>query len=187
MSDRKDSDPYSSDDNREVSDNNKKRRSSIFQPRPSEHHLAVDTLDDESIAEVKDKEVEEISSDDESDLEEYVKSLKAEYNEWKKTLKERKNKRRLLAKQEAAVGDAVELDLNVFTESERAFIQARPNYEQICEKINDLVPLAVKVAQKNVEINRLHDNLVECLEEKIRDSKIKLIEKCKDSDIISLE
>lgn len=111
--------------------------------------------------------------------------MKAEYNEWKKTLKERKNKRRLLAKQEAAVGDAVELDLNVFTESERAFIQARPNYEQICEKINDLVPLAVKVAQENVEINRLHDNLVECLEEKIRDSKIKLIEKSKDSDIIS--
>lgn len=41
MSECKDSDPYSSDDNREVHEDNKKRRSSIFQPRPSEHHLGI--------------------------------------------------------------------------------------------------------------------------------------------------
>lgn len=114
---------------------------------------------------------------DEFNLEEYVKSLKAEYEEWKKTLKERKHKRRLLAKQEEALKGGVELDINIFTESEREFIQARPNYEVICEKINDLVPVAVKVAQGNIEINHLNDNLQQLLGEKIKESKIKMIEK----------
>ncbi|KAH0564327.1 hypothetical protein KQX54_011442 [Cotesia glomerata] len=175
MSDRKYSDVDSSDDNEEekrLEEN--KRRSSIFQSRASQRHFDVDSQDESEAQEGNAQ-----KEPDEFNLEEYVNSLKAEYEEWKKTLKERKHQRRLLAKQEEALKGGVELDFNVLTESDREFIQARPNYGAICEKINDVMPIAVKVAQGNIEINHLNDNLQQLLGEKIKESNIKIIKKYK--------
>lgn len=96
--------------------------------------------------------------------------LKNEREEWRKTLSERKSQRRRLTKQELNIGNECELDLTILDDSERSFLSSRPNYHQISKNINNLVPLAVKIATLNNHINHLNENLKIVIEEKIIES-----------------
>ncbi|KAK0180038.1 hypothetical protein PV327_005721 [Microctonus hyperodae] len=151
-----------------------KRRSSIFQRRSITRHAqdnVVDTCGNETEIANDESQVQPVPEEENKfDLNAYIMCLKNEREEWRKTLSERKSQRRRLTKQELNIGNECELDLTVLTNCERSFLSSRPNYHQILKNVNNLVPLAVKIATLNSHINHLHENLRIIMKEKIIES-----------------
>ncbi|XP_033226918.1 uncharacterized protein LOC117179345 [Belonocnema kinseyi] len=163
-----------------------KRRSSIFQRRS-----VLLTAPDNETAETDETTttnviypaptIEECQNMDEEreesfDLRAYIDSLKREKQDWHEVLQERRTRYRNLLKKKAMIEkNGQEVDLSLFTESERNFIEARPNYEDIVKSSKSLVDMAVRVTILNQHCTRLHATFYEKMDKKIKEAKAKII------------
>lgn len=110
------------------------------------------------------------------DLRAYIDNLKREKQDWHEVLQERRTQYRNLLKKKAMVEkNGQEVDLSLFTESERNFIEARPNYENIVKSGQSLVDMAVKVTILNQHCTRLHERFYEKMDKKIKEARTKII------------
>ena len=110
------------------------------------------------------------------DLRAYIDSLKREKKAWNEVLQERRNQYRDLVTKKAMVeNNGQEIDLSVLTESERNFIEARPNYEHIVKSSKALVDMAVKVTILNQHCTQLKERFLENMEKKIKEATKKII------------
>lgn len=59
------------------------------------------------------------------------------------------------------------LDINILSDSERAFLSKRPDYEYICKNSKKLLNVALKISMLNQLIHKLNVRFVEEMESKI--------------------
>lgn len=110
-------------------------------------------------------------------FEEYVNSLKNERKEWLETYKRRKRERRSLTKQKLRLeNDGQPLDLNLLSDSEKAFLLARPNYQNICKNANKLSETALKISMLNDMVYEVNKRFILQMEERLRKIKKRIIE-----------
>ena len=110
------------------------------------------------------------------DLRGYIDSLKHEKKSWHDFYQELKVRNRKLVKKKALIEqNGQDVDLSVLSESERNFIEARPNYEHIVKSSKTLVDMAVKVAVLNQQCNNLNKRFKSKLEGRIQDATAKVI------------
>ncbi|EFN89382.1 uncharacterized protein LOC105185314 [Harpegnathos saltator] len=98
-------------------------------------------------------------------LEEYIKKLKQERKDWQQEYKNRKIQRKNLAKEKTIMESQGQLlDINILTESERAFITARPDYEYICKNGQKLSDVALKISILSRLVHKLNQRFMENME-----------------------
>ena len=94
--------------------------------------------------------------------------MRKERKQWKETLQERKLNTKIAKKERNIIKtDGPPLDLSILTDSQKAFVNARPPYEQIFENIKTLKDLAVKIAVLKQEIDLLNNTLLLKIERKV--------------------
>lgn len=160
-----------------------KRKSSIFQSRNisfGECEGPQRLEKDRSVSIESATECTTVSTVESFDLKNYVNSLKEERASWLKTYKQRKAKRRNLTKQKLSIQDQGQvLDLSALSESERAFVKARPNYEQIYANGKKLSSVALQVARTNQLVLKLNQTFILRMEERLRNVTQRIIQKGK--------
>lgn len=95
---------------------------------------------------------------------------------------ERKSKRRRLVKQSTFGPDKIDIDLSILPEFDKNYIQSRPNYQQISNKINNLPDLAVKISILNATIKHLNEKLEEKIHQDINNYTKKIIRVVSDQE-----
>lgn len=164
-----------------------KRRSLVFHSRAASSSEQEDTKGAEDAQETlqeegpkdSDKKKREKKAEEEEeyfDLREYVAKLRRERRVWIETWKQRKAERKsLTAKKLSLEARGQSVDLNVLSDAERAFVLARPNYEQICESKEKLLAVAMKVATLNQLARKLNQRFISQMEEKLYDVTKRII------------
>lgn len=110
-------------------------------------------------------------------LKEYIEKLKQERKEWQQEYKFRKIQRKTLTKQKINLErQGQPLDTNALTESQRAFIAARPNYENICRNTQKLHDTVLKITTLNQLVCKLNQRFMEKMEDNIARTTKKVIE-----------
>lgn len=153
-----------------------KRRSSIFQNRV----ISFDELKENEKFEDVDgaaSDAQTISRKELFNLEEYIIHLKNERKEWIDTLKQRKSQRKCLTKQKLCIENQGQtLDLSILTEFEKAFITARPNYQQICRNYKQMSDVALKISELQSIVYKLNEKFILQMEDKLHKLTDKIIE-----------
>lgn len=128
---------------------------------------------------VLNKDEENTQADAEAfDLEEYIEKLQQERKNWEQEYRNRKSQRKNLTKRKAIVeSQRQSLNLNILTESERAFILARPNYENICKKSQKLPEVVLKISALSKMVHKLNQEFMETIENNISRATRDIIEK----------
>ncbi|XP_076654780.1 uncharacterized protein LOC143360096 [Halictus rubicundus] len=153
-----------------------KRRSSIFYSRViafdqcEEDEKPVDNNDIKACA----SETPEVEV---FDLEQYIHRLKNERTEWIKTWKQRKAERKSLTKKKLQLeSQGQPVDLTALTDSEKAFVVARPNYQSICKKNKKLKETMLKVLMLHQMVYKLNQRFILKMEKRVSKIKGKIIE-----------
>lgn len=102
-----------------------------------------------------------------SNLKEYIEKLKQEKQDWQQEYKNRKSQTRNLTKQKTSMETQGQvLDLNLLTESDRAFLLERPNYEYICRNTQKLLDMTLEISTLSQIVHKFNEKFME----KIQDS-----------------
>lgn len=110
-------------------------------------------------------------------LKEYIEKLRQERKDWQQEYKNRKNQRKTLIKRKANIqAQGQTLDMTVLTESERAFLVARPNYEHICGNSQRLLDVALKISTISQLVQSLNERFVDRMENNISIATRNIIE-----------
>ncbi|XP_053986902.1 uncharacterized protein LOC128880640 [Hylaeus volcanicus] len=159
-----------------------KRRSLVFQSRMStfdayegaQHIQGEKSVDSGDTTECPSK----IQQETAFNLEEYIKSLREERKEWIETYKQRKAERRKLKKQKLYLDTegGQPLDLSILSDSEKAFVTARPNYMLICKNNQKLTVTTSKISLLNQMIYELNERFILQMEKRLRKVTDKIIE-----------
>ncbi|XP_076276554.1 uncharacterized protein LOC143207221 [Lasioglossum baleicum] len=153
-----------------------KRRSSVFYNRV----IAFDQYEeDEKSLDNNDVKacVSETPQVEAFDLEQYICSLKNERTEWLKTLKQRRAERKSLTKQKLRLeNEGQPVDLTALTDSEKAFVVARPNYQNIWKKNKKLRETTSKVLILNQMVYKLNQRFIFKMEKRLSKCTGKIIE-----------
>ncbi|EFN67675.1 hypothetical protein EAG_00737 [Camponotus floridanus] len=146
-----------------------KRRSSIFHTRiatdqakdnegpPDGNKFSPSNINKEGIAENKTETF---------NLKKYIEELRQERKAWQKEYKSRKTQRKDLAKQKTSL-EKQAFDISILTESDRAFLLTRPNYELICQNSQKTLDAALKISLLGQHIQKLNKKLMEKMENNI--------------------
>lgn len=103
--------------------------------------------------------------------------MKNERKEWIDTLKQRKSQRKCLTKQKLCIENQGQtLDLSILTEFEKAFITARPNYQQICRNYKQMSDVALKISELQSIVYKLNEKFILQMEDKLHKLTDKIIE-----------
>lgn len=149
-----------------------KRRSSVFQNRVSlfDEHEGTQCIESEKSMNNHDARecISSLPQEENFDLVEYINSLVNERKEWILTSRQRKNECRCLSKQKLHIENQGQpLDLNILSESEKAFVTACPNYRRICKTNNKLTDAAVKVSALNQVVYKLNERFILQMEKRL--------------------
>ncbi|XP_078045127.1 uncharacterized protein LOC144474286 [Augochlora pura] len=138
-----------------------KRRSSVFQSRI----VDFDQCEENEKSIDKKHSPSKTSQVEEFDLKQYIRNLENERKEWISMLKQRKSERKRLMNQKLRLESQRQpFDLNALTDSERAFVMARPNYQHIYENNKKLQETAVKVSILNQIVYRVNQKFISKME-----------------------
>ncbi|XP_003708220.2 uncharacterized protein LOC100880510 [Megachile rotundata] len=153
-----------------------KRRSSIFQNRVISFDECKENEKFEDIQGATSCR-QTISRKEHFNLEEYIINLRNERKEWIETLKQRKSQRKCLSKQKLCIENQGQtLDLNVLTEFEKAFITARPNYQQICRNYKKMSDVALKISELQSIVYKLNEKFILQMEDRLHKVTDRIIE-----------
>ncbi|XP_012228479.1 uncharacterized protein [Linepithema humile] len=144
---------------------NYKRRSSIFYTRII---MCDQDEDNKTIANENDipSKEEECNMKKEVLMKEYIEKLTQEKKDWQQEYKNRKSQCRNLIKQKTSMetqGQA--LDLNLLTESDRAFLLERPNYEYICRNNQKLLDMTLKISVLSEIVHKFNLKFMEKMQD----------------------
>ncbi|XP_014476712.1 PREDICTED: uncharacterized protein LOC106745533 [Dinoponera quadriceps] len=153
-----------------------RRQSVLFDRQESGHEIL-----NSGIGFVSGKNKEDAQADAETfNLEKYIEKLKQERKDWLQEYRNRRIQRKNLTKQKAIVEKQRQLlDMNILTDSERAFVKARPNYEYICNNSRKLPDLALRISMLSQLVCKLDKRFMEKMESNISRATKKLIEMSK--------
>ncbi|XP_031844325.1 uncharacterized protein LOC116432101 [Nomia melanderi] len=144
-----------------------KRRSSVFQSRLT----AFDQCEgNENRADNSDADrcISETSQAETFNLEQYICSLKNERKEWIETFRQRKTERKCLTKKKLLLeSQGQPVDLTTLTDSEEAFVMARPNYQSICKNNKRLTEMTLKVSMLNHRAHKLNQRFITQMEKRL--------------------
>ncbi|XP_033326777.1 uncharacterized protein LOC117220676 [Megalopta genalis] len=156
-----------------------KRRSSVFQSRIVDFDQCEEnqnSMDNDDMKHYASKTLQE----DDFDFEQYIHNLKNERKQWITMLKQRKSERKRLLNQKLRLESQRQpFDLTVLTDSERAFVLARPNYQNIYENNKKLREKTVKLSILNQMVYRVNQKFISRMEVGLRKITEKIIEKTK--------
>lgn len=114
-------------------------------------------------------------------LGEYIEKLKREQIDWEEEYRKRRARRKDLTKQKAiAESQGQFLDIDRLTESEKAFVRMRPNYEDICKNMQKLSNVALKISILNQMVHNSHQKFTERMESNISRATRDIIQMLKD-------
>ncbi|KAJ8680846.1 hypothetical protein QAD02_016633 [Eretmocerus hayati] len=153
-----------------------KRRSSIFN-RQSMGNLdhEIETSDSEEISH-ESKKIKLAESNKASfDLRKYIDSLKEEKKQWKKEYAKRKTQVKELSKSSQNQETSATLDLSCLSDSERAFLAARPDYEEFNRNVFQLHALATKVTYLNSLAESLFEKSIMKMQSDVKNATQRVI------------
>ncbi|KYN27600.1 PREDICTED: uncharacterized protein LOC108771137 [Trachymyrmex cornetzi] len=158
-----------------------KRRSSVFHARFS---IACDhKKDDNGVItnrnrpNQKEKECNAKDTVEAFNLREYIDKLRQERKDWQQEYRNRKTQRKNLTKQKTSTErQGQNLDINVLTEAERAFVFTRPNYEHICKNSQKLLDVALKISKLSQHVHKLNEKFMERMKNNISKATVNVIE-----------
>ena len=157
-----------------------KRRSSIFHTHviPSDECKGTSFTENEKSTGTQDAaECAHTTAEEPFNLDKYIINLKNERKEWIETLKQRKAQRKILTKQKLCIENQGQvIDLNVLTESERAFVMARPNFQEICKNHKKILDVTLKVSELRSIVHKLNEKFILQMEERLQKLTDKIIE-----------
>ncbi|KZC13287.1 PREDICTED: uncharacterized protein LOC107191395 [Dufourea novaeangliae] len=153
-----------------------KRRSSIFQSRIT---VFDECEGNEKSLENHDtnKYVSKTPEVEGFNLELYIRNLKEERKEWIETLRQRKAERKSLKKQKLRLeNQGKSVDLITLSDSEKAFVTSRPDYQSICKSNKRLTEMALKVSILHHMVYKLNQRFILRMEKKLCRVTKKVIE-----------
>lgn len=168
-----------------------KRRSLVFQTRRSSTHTEADggkeprdekeakvraEVDEDSRRKDEEEGRDENLEEERFELADYVERLRRERKLWIETWRQRKAERKILTgRKSSAEARGQCFEVNVLSDSQRAFVLARPNYEEISQDRRKLIAVAMKVAALNRLARKLNQRFISQMEEKLYDVTKRII------------
>lgn len=110
-------------------------------------------------------------------MEQYICRLRNERKEWIETFRQRKAERKSLTKKKLRLeSQGQPVDLTVLTDSEEAFVMARPNYQSICKNNKRLTEMTLKVSILNQTVYKLNQRFISQMEKRVGKITEKIME-----------
>jgi len=109
-------------------------------------------------------------------LNKYMEKLIQERKDWHQEYQNRKSQRKNLIKQKASTEIQGQiLDLNLLTESDRAFLRNRPNYENYWKNNRELLHMTTKISMLSERVNNATEKFMKNMQDSISRTGKKLI------------
>ncbi|XP_014224284.1 uncharacterized protein LOC106650658 [Trichogramma pretiosum] len=154
-----------------------RRRSTAFQ-RQSIGPISADcdTTQDVTHESKKFKSSERAASKSSFDLKGYIARLESEDAQWREEYARRRIRTRNTSLLLKTIEAGQKLDLSVLTSREKAFLDARPNYDEFNENLHRLSELATKVTYLNLNASHLCEKSVTNLKSEVEKAKQRIIQ-----------
>ena len=149
-----------------------KRRSSIFRGRTSvfddDKSTQLTRSDKCADADAGAERASEALHEEAFNLKEYINALRNEREEWIRTFRRRKAERKSLTKHKLRLeSEGQPLDVNILSDSERTFVIARPDYQNICKSNKRLSERTLRVSVLNQLTNALNQRFIFRMEKRL--------------------
>ncbi|XP_076673677.1 uncharacterized protein LOC143371912 [Andrena cerasifolii] len=149
-----------------------KRRSSIFRGRTivfdEDKGTQLTRSDKCTDTDAGAERASEASQEEAFNLEEYINGLRNEREEWIGTFRRRKAEQKSLTKHKLRLeSEGQPLDVNILSDSERTFVIARPDYQNICKSNKRLSERTLRVSVLNQMTNALNQRFILQMEKRL--------------------